>query len=161
VVGQAKVVTSFEDALATMASPQFDPSMQAVVEAPDGGLPPDWQSRLSPGTTSVVSIARPSANTLEIDATLSNPGLLVVSETYYPGWKATVDGKVEPILIVDGMIRGLYLDAGHHVIRFSYEPLSFEAGVGLAVLSAGVLLACLIAMGRRVSVPTRESWGHV
>ena len=48
---------------------------------------------------------------LEVDA--QSRGLLVLSENYYPGWRATVDGQTAPIYRVDSALRGVIVPRGH------------------------------------------------
>jgi uncharacterized membrane protein YfhO len=65
--------------------------------------------------------------------------MLFLSDTYYPGWKAYVDGKETKIYRADYTFRAIYVLGGSHKVEFIYSPLSFKMGViGFAV---GVLLA--------------------
>ncbi len=72
--------------------------------------------------------------------------LLVVADTYSPGWKAEIDGSPAPILSVFGLIRGVVVPPGRHEVMMSYEPPHFRWGV-LATLSG--LLITGICIGRR------------
>jgi uncharacterized membrane protein YfhO len=53
-------------------------------------------------------------------------GVLVLHAPYYPGWIATVDGKRMPILRADVLFRGVEVLPGRHLVRFAYQPFSFE-----------------------------------
>jgi hypothetical protein len=55
----------------------------------------------------VVSFDRPDSDTMRINADLWCRGLLIVSETFYPGWEATVDGKPRPVYEVFGALPGI------------------------------------------------------
>ena len=72
-------------------------------------------------------------------------GLLVLSDTYYPGWKAYVDGQETPIYPTDVALRSVYLEAGEHEVRFVYSPASFKLGV----LISGLSLLALVAYAGR------------
>jgi uncharacterized membrane protein YfhO len=55
-------------------------------------------------------------------ASLEAPGYLILADLYYPGWRATVNGAVVPVLRADGVFRALALPAGEHEILFVYRP---------------------------------------
>lgn len=80
-----------------------------------------------------------------IETQLDKPGLLILTDVFYPGWRVYVDGKEEEILRVDGLLRGVYLKEGKHEVVFSYRPLSFIwgcVGAGISLL-IGVLILFL------------------
>lgn len=64
-----------------------------------------------------------SANETSITFESGGPGVLVMTDSYSPGWEATVDGLQTPVLQVDGAFRGVYVSApGRHVIQQKYRP---------------------------------------
>ena len=58
--------------------------------------------------------------------------LLIVSETYYPGWDAYVDGKPQPIYEVFGALRGVVLESGSHRVEMRYRPDVVSIGAALS-----------------------------
>ncbi len=80
-------------------------------------------------------------NYVQINATLNKPGFLVITDTFYPGWKATVDGKPREILPADFMFRAVYLGEGIHEVRLTYEPMTFTIGL---FISFSTLIGILI-----------------
>lgn len=67
--------------------------------------------------------------------------ILFLSDNYYPGWKAWVDGKQIPILRADYTFRSVPVPSGKHIVTFSYEPESFKIGFYLALLGiAGIFV---------------------
>jgi hypothetical protein len=74
-----------------------------------------------------------SPNRIEIEA--SGPGRLVLSEIFYPGWKAVVDGKSVTIEPAHGILRSVSLQPGAHTVSFVYQPVLMWIGLGLALLS--------------------------
>jgi len=58
-------------------------------------------------------------------------GLLVIADTYFPGWVAKVDGAQTPVLEVNGAQRGVVVDAGVHNVELAYRPTSVMAGAAL------------------------------
>jgi hypothetical protein len=95
----------------------------------------------------VWSFDRPDSDTLRMNADLRCRGLLVVSETFYPGWEATVDGKPQPIHEVFGALRGVVLAAGNHRVEMRYRPWVVTLGAALS-FSALVLSLLLIFRSR-------------
>ena len=87
-----------------------------------------------------VQIMAYAARQVEIEVETSSPGLLVLGDTYFPGWKAEVDGKRVPILRTDYLLRGVVVDPGSHRIRFLYRPDSFYVGLGLTIISGATIL---------------------
>jgi uncharacterized membrane protein YfhO len=67
--------------------------------------------------------------------------MVVLSETFFPGWKATVDGRAVPIYEADGALRGVVVEAGLHRIDIRYRPISVYAGAFLTALG---LLAAMV-----------------
>jgi hypothetical protein len=123
-------------ALGTLRSPGFDPRLEAVVE---GG--PHLQSLRSAGQLKVVRY-EPREVVLETDT--PGPAFLASSETYYPGWRAQVDGRDELLYLTNVAFRGLPVPAGHHRITMRFDPpiLGWSALVslvGLVLLGAGLI----------------------
>jgi len=77
-----------------------------------------------------------------IEVSTPQPGYLILADTFYPGWKAEVDGvAVERIYRAYGYFRAIEVPAGEHIVRFYYQPLSFRVGINLSVTT---LVAYLI-----------------
>lgn len=68
-------------------------------------------------------------NRVEVKA--EGPGLLVLSEIAYPGWRVELDGQPADLILVDGLLRGVNLPPGTHPVVFSFHPTSFYVGLGL------------------------------
>lgn len=75
-----------------------------------------------------------SSEKITITTSSNGNNLLFLSDAYYPGWQAYVDGQKAPIYRADYAFRSIYVPAGKHQIEFIYSPLSFKLGVLLAVL---------------------------
>ena len=87
---------------------------------------------------------------VEIDATPSAAGLLVLSDTFYPGWRATVDGSEVEIFRANGLFRAIRIPAGPHHVVFEYAPRSLRRGAWLSGLSL-LALATVPLCARRFS----------
>jgi hypothetical protein len=138
-------VAESEDAvLRAMADPSFRPGLWAYADRPVEGLMrgPSAPDSTPPGEARVVSSLDEDV-TVRVDA--RRRALLVVSDAWYPGWRASVDGAPQPILRVDHAFRGVVVEPGTHDVVFTYAPDSFRLGatlslVGLSALGAGAVL---------------------
>jgi hypothetical protein len=139
IVHQARMAVDREQALFTLASAEFDPAASAVVAEPIPNLPDDPNLR-SP----VPEVLHHGLNKIIVRADPIAPGLLILGDAFYPGWKAFVDGKESPIYRVNYVMRGVFLPPGHHEVEFRYDPVSFKLGVSISLTSAVLLIGFLI-----------------
>ncbi len=85
-----------------------------------------------------------------VDANLKCKGMLVFGESWFPGWKATVDGKPVKIYEADRMARGVVVEAGHHKVEMNYRPGSVYAGALMTIAGlAGAPLMLVVSRRRR------------
>jgi uncharacterized membrane protein YfhO len=70
-----------------------------------------------------------SPNQLVIRTEAGSSGWLVLADTWYPGWKAWVDGESTPIMRANGVFRAVRLPAGIHLVRIRYRPVAFLIGL--------------------------------
>jgi len=77
-----------------------------------------------------------SPNRISIQA--NGPGILVISEIAYPGWRVYVDGKESDIRVTDQILRSVKINAGTHEVIFSYRPMSIY--IGLVLFTIGVVV---------------------
>ena len=82
-----------------------------------------------------------------IHGEVDRPGYLVLTDTYYPGWQATVNGIKVPILRSDPYFRSVRLNPGKYRVEFVYRPLSFYLGVVLSGFSLSIILLGLVWSG--------------
>ena len=73
----------------------------------------------------------------------------MLTDSWFPGWKATVDGKDVPIERVDYLIRGVPVPAGAHRVEFSYEPASWRVGWIISLLALIAIVATALVGWRR------------
>ena len=96
------------------------------------------------------------SNSIEISVEAKENALLFVSENYYPGWKASVNGKNTPILRANYAFRAISVEKGQYAVRFFYDPWSFRLGFYLAIggLVGIILLMILISRKANRSKPS-------
>ena len=86
----------------------------------------------------------PNALTYEVNS--DKGGVLVFSEVYYPGWKATIDGQPAELGRVNYILRAINIKPGKHEVALSFHPSSTRATETVAYASYGILLV-LMALG--------------
>jgi len=104
-------------------------------------------TKIKTSTTSPSEALGSSANAFQTKASM--PALLVVSDLYYPGWKAFVDESECPIFRADYLFRAVLIPPGKHVIKFSYQPLSFTLGIVLFAITICGLLVFFVGRFRK------------
>jgi hypothetical protein len=128
IVYRVKNVHSSESALDLLSDISLNLRQVGVVE----NLPVSLENRINSNDLDIRStdgrVELIRSGELEIQVHANAPGLLVVSEQYYPGWQAYVDGESTPIYAVNSTLRGVFLEAGDHMVEFKYRPLSFIIG---------------------------------
>ena len=87
-----------------------------------------------------VEITEYGATRVVIEAALDRAALIVLSDTFYPGWQVSVNGVEAKALRVDGLLRGVFAGEGTNVIVWEYRPLSFRLGVIIFAASIVVSL---------------------
>ena len=93
-------------------------------------------------------IVRYSAGELEIETEAPGASLLVVTDSYYPGWRASVDGRPAPLLRTNLLFRGVPVPAGSHRVRLWFDPLSVKLGFAVSAVALAANLAGLVLYGR-------------
>ena len=89
------------------------------------------------------------ADSMSLDVNAAGAGLLILSEFYYPGWHATVNGKGAEIHKVDGGLRGIVVPRGASQVALEYSPLRSYIGVSLSLLTMiGVLVTGVLILRR-------------
>ena len=100
------------------------------------------------GAGQVLEIVRQS-NWLRIDATSPSDGILVVNDSFWPGWRATIDGYEVPIWRADFLVRAVPWPAGRHVLEMKYDPPEVRIGWFVSLTGALALAALSVIAWRR------------
>jgi hypothetical protein len=109
-----------------------DPGYSARTEAVMLGAAPALEA--CDGEETVALRLPYRASRVEIDAKLGCRGLVVLSDTYFPGWRVTVDGQPAAILEVYGALRGVVVEGGVHRVEMVYRPGTAYWGGGAAMV---------------------------
>ncbi|HEY4229994.1 MAG TPA: hypothetical protein VGO79_07460, partial [Thermoanaerobaculia bacterium] len=115
-------------------APETDVALRgAADEAPSGA---GSSARLAGAFTG------PSSASADVDA--DGPGFLLFSRTFFPAWRARVDGASAPVLVANGRDLAVPVPAGRHRVEIRYDPAPFRTGVALQ--AAGLLVAGVAAV---------------
>ena len=124
--------------LRILASADFDLSRRVLVDE-------KVSSETSTASGGEAKILHYANTDVVIEAALAGSGILVLTDSYYPGWRVLVDGRESKILRANHFFRGVQLSAGTHTVEFRYEPLSFEIGLAISLFS--LLILTVISLG--------------
>jgi len=142
VVGKYTLIRGLEEAFAHLNSPHFDPRQTALLEH----VPPPLDPRAAQGRAEMTHFT-PHRITVEVDTPA--PGLLVLSEVAYPGWRAHVDGQAAPLFTANYILRAVPVPAGRHRVQLTYDPASYRVGLYGSALALAVMVASLTYRGWR------------
>ncbi len=138
VVNDARVAPDHTAAFAAIHASDFDPAQTVVLEREQVAASSQQAVGSSQATVKIVGYG---PNEILLDVNAPGAGVLVLSEVYYPGWRAWVDDREVDVLRADYLFRAVELPAGAHRVRMLYDPPLFKIGVGLFALTGIALTA--------------------
>jgi hypothetical protein len=110
----------------------------ALIETDDAERLKEFLSPTPVGPLESIAVVKYEPQRVELRVRLDRPGLVILADTYYPGWRLTIDGQAAPILRADRLMRGAAVPTGEHTLVYTYQPDSFRLG---AIVSAAGLIA--------------------
>ena len=147
-VHRSQIVADHTAAWQAIHTPEFDPAQMVVLEH---GTP----LAADPGAEkATVSFLRYGLNEIELEACTPVSGFLVLSDVYYPGWRATVDGLPAEVLRADYVFRAVSLLPGEHTVRMVFDPWPWRVGLIVSLITwvclglwvIGFCLRCRLAL---------------
>jgi len=137
-------VDSRLEALQRIHSRGFDPRQEVVIELPTTMSAHGAAVVSDEQPIGQVAIDRYESERIELSAEVGDSGAwLVLSEVFYPGWVATIDGASVQIVRANGLLRAVWLERGRHRVLFRYRPRSFY--IGAAFTGLAILLLAIVA----------------
>ncbi|MEO0649118.1 MAG: YfhO family protein [Planctomycetota bacterium] len=141
---RAELVAAADERLARLGAEDFEPRT-ALVEAAPVGVD---LAAIAAGGDLEPSGWAPGRVGARVES--EAPELLVLTETWDPGWRAAVDGEPVPVARVDHALCGVWLQPGSHAVEFRYAPRSWRVGLGLA-------FAGLLWLGATAAIAARRA----
>lgn len=143
IVHKALVAENSREAMSILADPAFDPDTQAVVLHHPGNLG-------VPSPADSVEQLRSSNSEFEFLASAQGGGLMVVPQTLYPGWRATVNGVRVPLVRANHAQIGVAIPPGASRIRLRYDPDAVRIGLFITLAACCCVTAVFAASRREV-----------
>jgi hypothetical protein len=167
-VPSQRVVRMERDQLRTVERPGFPGRSVVVTDRPLASIPVAGSARTSgAGSARIVSYA---PDKVRILVHAKRESVLVLTDDYFPGWVASVNGHPANVARVDYLLRGVRVGPGTSTVTFSYEPTSWRAGwiISLTAFAAwlGVVVSALLGRRRKQTAtsdgkaPSDESHGR-
>ncbi len=123
---------------------KFDPSSDVIAENIN------FENTSFEAQNNRLEIISSKNNSIELDISAQENSFLVFSDTFYPGWRAYVDGKETEIYRTNGLFKGIYIPAGKHMIVFNFMPSHFILYSTISLISfSGCILTIIILIARR------------
>lgn len=171
-------VENHADALNALSDSGFDPRSTAVVEVTktakasgerivDAQLPADNSTRHEtslasmslPHALPIATIVEDKRNQVTIHTDNGTDGLLVLSDNYYPGWRAFLDGSPTGILRANCAMRAVNVPAGRHVLSFVFGPPAFFMSMYISLAAAALTLVALVIAATKRK-PAKQATGQ-
>jgi len=134
--GAVRIARNLDEAGAMVRAPDFDPLATAVIEAPGPGL------ALAAGASGRIQALTYEPASVQLRTEAAESALLVATDSYYPGWRAYIDGKPAALYAADAGFRGIPVPAGRHQVEMRFVPVTLYWS---GALTGGAALATLLA----------------
>ncbi len=143
-VGGLAIAKDIGDAVRMIHTREVDPARVAVVSARDAATFSGLAGPAGSEELGEVRLLGYAPNELRLRVTAARPAVLVVTETFWRDWRATLDGAPHPLVRADALFRAVFVPAGTHEVRMFIVPRMLYAGAAVSCL--GLLLCgfCLV-----------------
>lgn len=139
--GKYKIESNSGKIIKSLYDPKFDFHSTLILEEP---LPSGYN--IQPGLRNSIKNISYSPNKIYLKTNSSKDQLLFISDNYFPGWKAMVDGKDTQILRANYTFRAVPIKRGTHQVVFTYSPASFWIGLWISVVSFISLIVIFVSI---------------
>ncbi len=140
IVSQAVVAADGDDALAQVVANQERLDELVVIEMDGQAMPPQL---VGDSAESTVTITDYNLNHVALQTDMAAPGFVVLSDAWYPGWQARLDGERIPLYRANSIVRAVFVPAGNHEIEMVFRPNDFFVA---AAISAVTLIIAVIGL---------------
>lgn len=137
-VPQAEMVANHDAAWQAIRAADFDPTQTVILESPAELLP--LNEAPTPPAPANLALLQYDLHTVTIAVETEQPGYVVLTDAYYPGWQATLNGQPTPLYRANYAFRAVYVPAGNQTIQLIFQPVIWYVGLiisGLTVLGLG------------------------
>lgn len=136
-VENLEVVKNTDEAKKIIWNQGFDLSSTSVVEG--------YEKEIRLDSGKVLQTDYEKTDEVNLKVNTGNESFLVLSDVYYPGWKAYIDGKETKIYKTNGAFKGILIEgSGEHNIKFVFNPTFTYNGLLISIISLSVIVICII-----------------
>jgi hypothetical protein len=140
-VPEARFFEDYDAVLAYMKSGEFDPVAEVLLK----GTPREPSGRVNPASPGSALLVEHTPQHVAIEVEADRDCYLFLSDVYYPGWKALMDGAEVPLLRANYAFRAVKVGPGSHSVRMEYVPLYFRIGLIFSAAGAGLVALLLLS----------------
>jgi hypothetical protein len=144
-----RVVQDPEEQLTILKDPSFDASRTVILDAPPGHSEESASRSDGSAFKGDVKTVDADVNGYRFQVEVSTPAVLVVSQTFFPGWKALANGVSLPVFPADIALTGIAVPTGNYNVNFVFDPGSFRLGVWISAGSV-LILSGIVVLSARV-----------
>lgn len=140
-VASARPVANDAEAAARLVDPSFDPSREVLLlDAPADVTAPGHSTIQDEPASGTAAIARDNDDEVDVDVDAHGRGFLLLADTYYPGWRADIDGTPAAIYRANISVRAVAIPSGRHRVRFRFSADRFFVGLKISLAAVGILM---------------------
>jgi hypothetical protein len=99
-----------------------------------------------PGQDTGIELSHPDVNSINVKINTKISGFVVITDNYYPGWKAFIDGKEIRVMKAYGTFKAVYTGMGSHEIRLHYAPQELLPAAAVSMVLLILLIAAALFM---------------
>lgn len=153
-VQRVAVAASEQAVLDMMQDPAFAPGQVACISQTEAqklpaGTAPGGEATEHQYPPRSIEVITYGLNRILLRIGDGRPGLIILADNYYPGWKALVDHRPAPVLRADHTLRGVWVDAGKHDVQFEFRPITFTLGVSISLVTGLAFAIGLMVFKKR------------
>lgn len=147
VVPRIEVISNPKALEDRLTSREFDPRAEVLLDAHPSG----FRAPTSSADNFAAEVIQYRQERVVVRVPPPGGGILVLTDTHFPGWRAAVNGREAKIHRANLALRAVVLEEGENTVKFVYEPWSFRVGVLISIASAAILLlsSAIISVHRR------------
>jgi len=138
-VPHADYAATTAEIIAKLTHPSFDPRRTVVISSNGPQAPAENGNEPAPAT-GPVTIEAAGATQIRLWVDAPSRGFVVLTDTFYPGWQATINGKPAAILRANLAFRAVAVGPGRQTVRFYYRPASFTFGLWTSIVTCLIIL---------------------
>lgn len=141
VVPRAIIAEDGDEALAQVVVNQNQLDELVIIELDGEAAPPQGAGDSAEST---VTITDYNLNDVTLQADMAAPGFVVVSDAWYPGWQARIDGERVPLYRANSIVRAVFVPQGEHEIEMVFRPKDFISAAFISVMTLIIAVVGLI-----------------